>query len=78
MHLKIPACLRERGNERAICWFKPEARIPIAYAWDMVAVLRERGHHVEMLKTAEPGTLLYEDGWQIVAKPLARDRIRSK
>ena len=25
MHLPSPECLRDEGNERAICWFKPEA-----------------------------------------------------
>ncbi|MEM6334313.1 MAG: hypothetical protein AAF823_13335 [Planctomycetota bacterium] len=29
MHLKSPACLDERGNARAICWFRPDAKRPI-------------------------------------------------
>ena len=78
MHLKVPACLSENGNERAICWFKPEAHRPLDYAWDMIAVLREHGLHIEMIKTKDPGTILYEDGWQVVAKPHRNNRLRGR
>ena len=78
MHLRVPACLSEEGNERAICWFKPEARRPVDYAWDMISVLREQGLDVEMIKTRDPGTVLYEDGWQVVAKPRRSNRLRGK
>ncbi len=77
MHLKIPPVLKEPGNERAICWFKPAAKRPLEYAWQLVHLLRERGIEIELTKTRDPGTILYEDGWQIVAKPHKKDRLRT-
>ena len=59
-----------------MCWFKRSALRPIEYAWDVVHVLRETGRAVEMVRTAQPGTILYEDGFQVVAMPLKRDRLR--
>lgn len=44
--------------------------------WDLVAVLRSYGAIVELLKTAKPGTIIYEDKWQVAAKPSLRDRRR--
>ncbi|MCA9113997.1 MAG: hypothetical protein KDA79_02860 [Planctomycetaceae bacterium] len=69
MHLKVPACLKEPDNQRAICWFRDRAGKPIAYARELVWLLEEHGSPVEMIRTSEPGTILYEDRWQIVAKP---------
>jgi hypothetical protein len=34
-----------------------------------VALLEEKGVKVQMLKTDSPGVVIYEDGWQVVAKP---------
>lgn len=72
MHLKSPACLRENGNERAISWFHPRAIRPIEKVRSIITVLKEHGTHTEMLKTKDPGTVIYEDGWQVVAKPRKR------
>jgi hypothetical protein len=69
MHLESPDCLREQGNHRAICWFKPEATRPIEKVRSIVALLEEKGVKVQMLKTDSPGVVIYEDGWQVVAKP---------
>jgi hypothetical protein len=74
MHLPAPACLRESGNDRAICWFKPEAHRPIAKVRSIAALLESRGVVVEMVTTAEPGTVIYEDQWQVVAKPNRKRR----
>jgi hypothetical protein len=72
MHLASPDCLREPGNERAICWFKAEAKRPIDKVRGVVALLEARGVIVRQVTTASPGTVLYEDGWQVVAKPHRR------
>lgn len=76
MHLTIPACLGDKGNERAICWFKDHAKKPVAYARELAWLLEEYGSPVEMLSTSDPGTILHEDRWQVVAKPRKEDRIR--
>ena len=69
MHLKSPDCLAEPGNERAICWFHPRALRPIEKVRSIAALLEEKGLQVHMLKTKDPGIIIYEDGWQVAAKP---------
>ena len=68
-NLEVPPCLKETGNDRALSWFHPRAREPIAVMWDLVAVLREHGQYVSLLTAKDPGLILYRDGWQVVAKP---------
>jgi hypothetical protein len=73
MHLPSPPCLRDDGNRRAICWFKPTtARRAIDRVRGIVALLAARGLAVRMVTTAEPGSVIYEDPWQVVAKPRRR------
>lgn len=72
MHLKSPSCLREPGNHRAISWFHPRAERPIEKIRSIGALLGEHGFHVEMVKSNDPGVVIYEDGWQVVAKPYRR------
>ena len=69
MHLPSPDCLRDAENDRAICWFKPGAKRAIDKVRGIVALLQARGVNVTMETTADPGTVLYEDMWQVVAKP---------
>jgi hypothetical protein len=68
-NLNHPACLKQPGNRRALSWFKPEARKPLAYMWALTHMLNAHGVHVEVHKTRDPGIILYQDGWQVVAKP---------
>ena len=74
MHLPVPDCLRKAVNDRAICWFKPEAHRPIAMVRSIAALLETKGVFVEMVTTDEPGTVIYEDRWQVVAKPHRKRR----
>lgn len=69
MHLKSPDCLREKGNERALSWFHPRATRPIEKVRSIAGLLEQHGIVVDMLKTDDPGIVIYEDGWQVVAKP---------
>lgn len=78
MHLPSPACLRDEGNERAICWFKPEAKRAIDKVRGIVALLEAKGIPVEMVTTADAGTIIYEDKWQVVAKPRRRRAVASR
>ena len=68
-HLKVPACLKRSENRRALSWFKDSAQKPLQHMWNLVYILRDHGLHVDVIKTDDPGTIIYEDGWQIVAKP---------
>lgn len=55
-------------NFRAISWFKSAAREPLSRIWLMKAIPDEYGYVVELIKTDDPGVIIYQDGWQIVAK----------
>jgi len=78
MHLPSPDCLRDEGNERAICWFKPEAKQAIDKVRGIVALLETKGVPVEMVTTAHAGKMIYEDKWQVVAKPRRKRAARSR
>src|SRR3954468_14752788 len=58
-HLPSPDCLRDPGNDRAICWFKPRAKEAIDKVRGMTALLVTRGYAVQMMTTTDPGTVLY-------------------
>lgn len=67
-HLKVPSCLKEWKNRRALSWFKPTSKF-IAYAWELAAFMEESDIFIDVIKTNSPGTVVYEDGNQIVAIP---------
>ncbi|MEM9915845.1 MAG: hypothetical protein AAF911_12860 [Planctomycetota bacterium] len=74
MHLKSPPILMDPKTERAICWFHPRAKKPIDHVRSIARVLNEYGHNVRMITSDVPGTVIYEDGWQIVAYPFRDQR----
>lgn len=67
--LFVPKLLEKVEHRRAISWFKPAAEEAIRRMWHLKDVLDFHGHHVEVLRTSEPGTVVYEDDWQVIAKP---------
>ncbi|HEX3422226.1 MAG TPA: hypothetical protein VHS33_02330 [Sphingomicrobium sp.] len=77
-NLPVPAprkdafCVKSRGrwHPDGICWFVAEAREMIAHAFVLVSLLREIGVPARKVATRRPGTVLYRDPWQIVAKPV--------
>lgn len=68
-NLHIPGQLEQRDNRRAISWFKPSANEAIQRMWRLKTLLEPHGIHVNVLRTSEPGTIVYEDAWQVIAKP---------
>ena len=68
-HLRVPPVLNDSESRRALSWFKPTAQKPIAIAWNLAHLLQDHGAPVEVLKTKDPGVVVYEDKWQVVAKP---------
>jgi hypothetical protein len=78
MHLKAPVILKEPGNHRALSWFKDSAKEPLKRIRILVTVLHEHGVPIELLKITDPGVVIYEDGWQIVAKPYKKGKEYNK
>jgi hypothetical protein len=83
-HLPAPSpadrafCVRSKGHWRpdGICWFNHDAREAIARAFALAALLGECGVPARKVATRQPGTILYRDRWQIVAKPAAQTPTR--
>ncbi len=63
--------VRSRKVMRAvgICWFKSDARDMICHAFTLKALLAECGYFITTKGTGNPGQILYQDKFQIIAKP---------
>jgi hypothetical protein len=66
--LPCPPFSHERWSRHAISWFKDDATDAIRTIWDLVALLRQHGVPVRVLRTDQPGMILYEDDFQVVAE----------
>jgi hypothetical protein len=60
---------RRRWRADGICWFVDDAREMIARAFALASLIGEAGVPAHKVATRRPGTILYRDRWQIVAKP---------
>ncbi len=60
-----------RKRQNGISWFKDSAGEHISKMREMVALLKHHFIPVQMIKTARPGYVIYEDAFQIVAVPFA-------
>ena len=60
---------RRGGGQDALCWYKAEATEHIARMFDMKAALEACGIHVDVLRTRDPGRVVYEDAHQVAALP---------
>jgi hypothetical protein len=72
-NLLVPQTLKERKQEQAICWFKDSAHEPMKRIWALRHLLGEYGYWIDQIKTANPRLVVYQDDWQVAAKPF-RDR----
>jgi hypothetical protein len=68
-NLLVPTILENIEHKRAISWFQENALEPIKKMWDLKCFLENHGVYVELIKTQNPGTIIYSDALQIVAKP---------
>ena len=62
---------RPRRANKAISWFKPTALDHIAKAREIIAILEEHGVHDRMISTDQPGYIVFDDEFQVVAEPYA-------
>lgn len=68
-HLPAPPeeVYRNRNGERPFTWFKSEAPEMFQRAYEMARLAREYGHLTRVIKTRNPGEIVYEDDWQVVS-----------
>ncbi len=67
-HLPCPPFSGKKWSPDAISWFKSSAQDMISKFRELIAILEEHDHPVEMLRTDHPGMILYEDDFQVVAQ----------
>lgn len=65
-HVPVPPFASGRFPRDAVAWFKDDAVKPVGRMWDVVALLREHGFDVRLLRSANPGRVVYEDEVQVV------------
>ena len=65
----------DRRYERAVCWFKPTARLHIARAWELVTILERHDVLIWTIKTPRTGYVHYEDDVQVFARPYTDVRL---
>ena len=58
---------------RALFWFKSSAQEIISNLWELVHVLRQHGHYVEVHKCQRLGNILWQDTFQVAAFPSKLD-----
>lgn len=68
-NLFVPKILEKTEHRRAISWFHESASEPIKQMWQLKHLMERHGLYVETLRTSDPGTIVYEDRWQVIAKP---------
>jgi hypothetical protein len=67
-HLPCPPFSTSRWSRDAVTWFKDNAGDPIKRMWEIVMLLREHGVPVRLLRSKNPGKVLYEDEYQVVVE----------
>jgi hypothetical protein len=65
-HLPCPPFSTSGWGSEAVSWFKDVAGPSIKKMWDVVALLEEHDITVRLLRSKNPGKILYEDNFQIV------------
>jgi hypothetical protein len=67
-HLPVPPFKTAGWSRDAVAWFRDDATEAIRHMWDIVAILREHEISVRMLRSRNPGRVLYEDDYQVVVE----------
>ena len=62
----VPPFSTRRFPRGAVAWFKDDADGPVTKMWDIVALLREHGVEVRLLRSTNPGRVVYEDRVQVL------------
>ena len=68
----LSAILDEQLGPDAVSWFKDTAEPSIKKMWEIVALLKEHGIAVRLLRSKNPGKIVYEDDFQIVVREWKR------
>lgn len=67
-NLPVPPFKASNWPRDAVTWFKDEAGAPLAKMWEIASLPKEHGIPIRMLRSKRPGTVLYEDAYQVVVE----------
>jgi hypothetical protein len=67
-HLAVPPFSTSRWPRDAVAWLRDDAHESVRRMWDLVALLDDHGVHVRLLRSSNPGRVLYEDEDQVVVQ----------
>jgi len=67
-NLPCPPFATAGWSRDAVAWFKDNAGDPVKRMWRLVSLLREHGVSVRLLRSKNPGKILYEDEYQVVVE----------
>ena len=65
-HLPVPPFSTQSWPRDVVAWFRDDAQEAIRRMWDLVALLEDHGRPVRLLRSKNPGRVLYEDDFQVV------------
>lgn len=65
-HVPVPPFSTGRIRGDVVAWFKHDAGDPVTKMWNLAALLREHGVEVRLLRSMNPGRVVYEDQVQVV------------
>src|SRR5689334_1639060 len=68
---RLALSARPHRKAQALCWYKHDADEHIARMWDIAAIVERYDAFVAMIRTRQPGYVLYEDDHQVAAYPFA-------
>ena len=57
-----------KWSRDAVAWFRPEATEAIQRIWDLVTILKDHDVPVRVLRSPNPGLIIYRDDYQVVAE----------
>ena len=78
LHLADPSDYLPRGksyDDRAISWFKANAREHLARAWELIEILERNDILIWTIKSRRTGYVYYEDEAQVFARPYDDPRL---
>ena len=67
-NLPCPPFSSSGWSRSAVAWFKDSARESIQRTREIASMLKQHGLQVRMLRSSNPGKVLYEDEYQIVVE----------
>jgi hypothetical protein len=67
-NLPCPPFSSSKWPEDAVSWFRDDAGDAIKKMWELASLLEEHGVPIRLLRSANPGKILYQDSYQIVVE----------